>query len=102
MSWPADADGDVFRSLEADGFDFGAEALIDFNVEVLDPEQMGDAIDAAITLYPDAGIGEEDTYFVVQLKARLTYDLVMQVQQKLTAATAPFTGKCESWGVLSD
>ena len=93
MSWPADADGDVFRSLEA---------LIDFNVDVKDPDQMGEAIDAAVTLYPDAGIGEEDTYFVVQIKARLTYEFVIETQQKLTAATAAATGKCDSWGVLGD
>jgi hypothetical protein len=100
MSWPQDEDGDVFRSLEQAGFDFAAEVLIDFNVDVDDPAAMLDAIGAVLEIYPDAGIGEEDNYFVVQLIARLTYDLVIEVQRKLTAATAKFSGQCDSWAVL--
>jgi hypothetical protein len=61
---------------------------------------MLDAIGAVLEIYPDAGIGEEDNYFVVQLIARLTYDLVIEVQRKLTAATAKFSGQCDSWAVL--
>lgn len=101
MSWPETADGDVFRSLEESGFDFSGEAMVDFNVDIPNPDAMPDAIDAALELYPDAAIGEEDDYFVVQLSTRLTYDFVIEVQQKLTAAAAPFGGKCDSWGVLS-
>ena len=99
MSWPTDADGDVFRSLEADGFDFSAPALIDFAVEVKDPATWGDAVDAAVDAFPDAGIGEEEAYFVVQISAPLTYDFVVATQKKLTEVTAPFGGKCDSWGV---
>lgn len=102
MSWPTDADGDVFRSLEASGFDFNTVALIDFNVDVPNADAMADGIDAAVGLYPDAAMREEDTYFVVQLEARVTYDLVVETQKKLTAAVAPFGGKCDTWSVLSD
>lgn len=102
MSWPTDADGDVFRSLQESGFDFSSVALIDFNVDVPNADAMADAMDAAIDLYPNAAMREEDTYFVVQLEAKLTYELVIETQKKLTAAAAPFGGKCDSWGVLSD
>lgn len=99
MSWPNDADGDVFRSLQADGFDFSAPALIDFNVEVKDPATWGDAVDAAVDAFPDAGIGEEETHFVVQISAPLTYDFVVATQKKLTDVTAAHGGKCNSWSV---
>jgi hypothetical protein len=102
MSWPADADGDVFRNLEQNGFDFGSTVLVDFNVDVPNADAMADAIDAALDIYPDAAISEEDTYFVVQLETRVTYELVIETQKKLTAAAAPFGGKCDSWGVLAD
>ena len=101
MSWPTDADGDVFRSLEDDGFDFSAHALIEFNVDVKDPATWGDAVDAVMEAYPDAAIGEEEGYFVVQITAPLTYDYVIAMQKKLTDLTAKFGGKCDSWGVLS-
>ncbi len=101
MGWPTDADGDVFRSLEADGFDFSAPALIDFNVDVKDPATWGDAVDAVMEAYPDAAIGEEEGYFVVQITAPLTYEFVMATQKKLTDLTAAHGGKCDSWGVLS-
>ncbi len=100
MSWPEGEDGDVFRSLEQDGFDFAEEVLIDFNVDVDGSDNMVDAISAALEVYPDADIGQEDDYFVVQLQSRLTYDFVIEVQQKLTAATAKFGGQCDSWGIL--
>lgn len=32
-SWPANADGDVFRRLESSGFDFTEERTVDFNVD---------------------------------------------------------------------
>lgn len=100
MNWPEDADGDVFRSLAEDGFDFSVETLIEFNVELGDPDTTSAAIDAALGVYPDAAIGLEDDYFIVQLQALLTYDLVITVQQKLTAATETFGGSCDSWSVM--
>lgn len=101
MSWPIDADGDVFRSLEKSGFDFSAPALIDFNVDVKDPATWGDAVDAVMEIYPDAAIGEEEEYFIVQIHTLLTYEFVIATQKKLTEVTAPHGGKCDSWGVLT-
>jgi Regulator of ribonuclease activity B len=102
MSWPQDEDGDVFRNLEQDGFDFSAEVPIEFYVDVADPANIGFAIDAALEIYPDAAIGLEDEFFVVQLEARLTYDLVIDAQKKLTAATAKLGGNCDSWAVMHE
>jgi hypothetical protein len=100
MSWPDDADGDVFRSLEADGFDFSVETLIEFNVDLGDPDSTTAAIDAALDVCPDAAIGLEDDHFVVQVQALLTYEFVIAAQQKLTAATEKFGGSCDSWSVM--
>jgi len=33
MDWPNDADDDVFRRLQENGFDFGNEYTIDFNID---------------------------------------------------------------------
>ncbi len=33
MTWPQDADGDVFRQLQKSGFDFTKLYVVDFNVD---------------------------------------------------------------------
>lgn len=101
MSWPANDDGDVFRSLEANGFDFSMTVVVEFNVD-LEIGQFDDRlVDGIYQEYPDAVVSDEEDYLLVQLKRRLTYELVIAIQTKLSEIAEPWGGKCESWGVLA-
>lgn len=103
-TWPIDADGDVFRRLESDGFDFSAEYEIDFNVDFADWPPHPDALTwlQARYSYVKAYEPEENFNGYVQFKIRskLTYSLVVDTQAEATSGTGQYGGICESWGVM--
>ena len=41
-----------------------------------------------------------DGYVLIQVNAHLTYELVIDVQNNITAAMKGYGGVCDSWGVL--
>jgi len=110
MNWPNDADGDVFRRLEADGFNFNNEHEIDFNLDFdfwpLSPK----TIELIQKLFPTIEIidpDEEDIengelvgYMQFKIIEKLTYELVVRTQKITTDKVKEFGGRCESWGVL--
>lgn len=106
MSWPNDADGDVFRRLESDGFDFTKSYMVDFNVDFDNWPPTQEAIDRLKSLVGEFQIFEPneefDGYLLFQVLMKLNYEKVSLIQQKVSEAMAPFGGVCESWGVLSD
>ena len=104
MSWPATADGDVFRRLQSSGFDFTSVHEIDFNVDFKDwpapqsatqwiEREFGNAIQCPF----ENGFGG---YIQFQIVGALTYDLVMSTQARVSQALVEYDGVCESWGVL--
>jgi hypothetical protein len=102
--WPSDADGDVFRRLLSKGFDFSRTYEIDFNIDFDDWPPATEAVSAIAEVFPGAKVYEdgdgEGGYVLFKITARLTYELVLEVQSKASALVAPFGGRCESWGVL--
>jgi hypothetical protein len=103
-AWPDDADGDVFRRLLADGFDFGLPHAIDFNVDFRSWPAPGDALGWLEREYGPVHViaPEEDLegYVQFQVQAPVSYELVTAIQQRVSVAMAPYGGTCESWGVL--
>jgi hypothetical protein len=101
--WPADADGDVFRSLAAQGFDFSKAWEIDFQIDFSDLI-TDEPIAVLQRAYPGAHIkkilDEAPPYVLLQLRSELTYDFVIRMQSRLSELIKPFGGWCESWGVL--
>ena len=101
-NWPSDADGDVFRRLASDDFDFSASHSIDFNVDFESWPPSPDFVAILKNRYPNLHVFEpSDSYrgyiqFVVN--AKLTYELVMSIQSAISALAAPYGGVCESWG----
>src|SRR6187455_1978200 len=104
MNWPPDADGDVFRRLRADGFDFTKTHLVDFNVDFQNWPPPQEAISVLRTSYPSATLYEEGSghrgYILVQVHSHLNYVWVVQTQKDLSNLMAPYGGSCASWGVL--
>ena len=104
--WPDDADGGVFRSLAAAGFDFQKSWVVDYNVdsERWPPSEAAKELLGALygdlTLYPP----EEDGagYIQFQLTGPVTYEGVISIQLRASAAMRPHGGICESWGLLHD
>jgi hypothetical protein len=103
-TWPPDADGDVFRRLEANNFDFCADYTIDFNVDFDDWPPHKDAIAWLESRYQDVKVyePEEDFNGYVQLKihSKLNYTLIIETQAEVTAQMRKHGGLCETWGVL--
>ena len=103
-NWPKDADGDVFRRLEASGFNFELAHNIDFNIDFETWPPSPDFINTLQNQYPNVEMFEPDNsgsgYVLFVIKSKLTYELVMFIQHSVTELAAPYGGVCESWGVL--
>lgn len=84
-NWPDDADGDVLRRLEEDGFDFAKPWLIDFNVDFASWPPMAEAVAVLKHRYPNAAVREPDGdhpgYIQFRVQAVVSYDLVLKLQQ---------------------
>ena len=112
MAWPNDVDGDVFRRLDSLNFDFSATHSIDFNIDFDEWPAPDEAIDLLINLYPNLEIVEPDEedieegnylgYILITLRAKLTYELVVNMQTELSNLVEKYNGICNSWGVLTD
>lgn len=105
-NWPNDADGDVFRRLQEDGFDFSSEHIIDFNVDFAEWPPSDLALRELQQRYPGARVispeNESGGYVLVQLYAVITYQFVTQVQSNISGAMKRYNGYCNSWGILQE
>lgn len=109
MQWPNDADGDTFRLLAENNFDFNKEYEIDFNVDFKDWPLSNDAIAALRDIDPNVLLMESNRknsvargLAVVKIKARLNYNMVVEAQKKLTRQFRKYGGWCKTWGVMSE
>lgn len=110
MSWPQDADGDVFRLLQEDGFDFDQEVDIDFNIDFDEwplPEEttayLKQRFPNGVTIHPDEedfAEGIDKGYFCFVVRGKLSYDFVVKIQQDVSREMEPLGGCCNAWGVL--
>ena len=112
MSWPNTADGDVFRRLEADNFDFSQVVDIDINIDFDDWPLSEECIRSIHDIWPDAKIidpddedleeGNDIGWVTFQIRDRLTYEMIVNVQKDVSEKMKRFGGRCESWGVFSN
>ena len=104
MPWPADADGDVFRRLEEDGFDFSKPHSIDYNVDFDQWPPPGAALKLLGEHYGPIEVFEPDEdgpgYVLFKVVGLVTYESVTSIQRSVTLAMRPYGGVCESWGVF--
>ena len=104
MSWPTDADGDVFRALEADGFDFSNRYAVDYIVDFDNWPPAPAALEVLRSQYGSIQVfdpGEDgDGYVLFKVNGPVTYEGVTSVQRRASSAMQPFGGICESWGVM--
>jgi hypothetical protein len=106
MSWPDDADGDVFRRLVEHGFDFSKPHTVDYNVDfdAWPPTQV--ALDILRSMFGTIRVFEPDDessgYIQFQIHGPVSYEAVTSTQRKVTAAMVTHGGICESWGVMQD
>lgn len=105
-AWPRDADGDVFRRLLEDGFDFSVPHAVDYGVDfsIWPPPQA--AIEVLRATYGDVVIHDPDDeavgYVSFQLHGPVTYAGVTAVQRRTTELVQRYGGYCESWGVWGE
>lgn len=101
---PSDADGDALQPLEQSGFDFSKSTLIDGNVDFQSWPPPAAAIAALSRHYPSVRayepVGEFAAYLQFQVFARVTDELVTDIQQEIADLMSPYDGECSSWGVI--
>ncbi len=104
MTWPNDADGDVFRRLERDGFDFSKPHTVDYYVDFDAWPPHRSAIEILRATYGniEVVVSEEngDGYVLFKIVGLVTYEDVLSVQRSVSLAMRPYGGVCESWGVM--
>ncbi len=110
MNWPNDADGDVFRRLQSNSFDFKIEVKIDFNINFDHWPLLPEEIEIIDSLHPGCKYYEPDEegvesdqqigYAQFQVFTKITYDLVMEMQDRVKNEMKDLGGYCESWGVM--
>lgn len=110
MQWPNNADGDVFRRLESDGFDFSKIYEVDFNIDFDHWPLSTKEIDYVKNLYPNSELIEPDLddeiegsvigYVLININAQLTYEFVVDTQKNITEKMSVIGGVCESWGLF--
>ena len=106
MNWPNDVDGDVLSQLEKDGFDFIQAHEIDFNVDFNSWPPSEKAISLLKEKYGNIETippeEEYEGYILVRIKDKLTYELVIHVQEEISLIMGIYGGACESWGLWSN
>lgn len=104
MDWPNDPDGDVFRILQSQGFDFSKAYIVDFNVDFDTWEPSTEALERLKGLVGEVVLFEpfEGDAGFVQFKFQgiITYEKVVEIQRQITNEMEPYGGRCESWGVM--
>lgn len=104
MDWPNDPDGDVFRLLQSQGFDFSKTYEIDFSVDFdtwppnLEAIAMLKSLVGEIALFGPEEHGPGFAQF--RFRGLVSYDKVIEIQNQITEAMTPYRGRCESWGVM--
>lgn len=109
--YPDDANGDVFRSLEENNFDFSKEYPVDFYAVYATEEESdsiaklyvedwrnGDAFKKIETRPCDKGGMELELVPIM----KLTYENVVSFENRLAERTSKVNGYLDGWGVLSD
>ena len=102
--WPDDADGDVFRGLAADGFDFSQNWAVDYNVDFERWPPPKAALELLRAKYGDVHLFPPEEgdigYVQFQIFGPVTYEGVTSTQREVSDAMQPFGGVCESWGLM--
>ena len=103
-NWPDDADGDVFRRLAAAGFDFSKSWTVEYNVDFESWPPPNEALDLLCSMYGHLDLypsdSDGDGYVQFQVAGPVTYEGVTSIQHRTSVEMRPFSGVCESWGVL--
>ncbi|GAB3058370.1 hypothetical protein GCM10026915_25750 [Simiduia litorea] len=110
LNWPADDDGDVFRSLEKKGFDFDKEHFIDINLDFDHWPLTSLELSSVLALFPESevinpekgqslGNGPDMGFIQFQVKSKLDYKYITELQASITNKLARYGGWCSSWGV---
>lgn len=105
MKYPNDADGDVLRRFDENGFDFSQtieiEFIIDFNHWPLNLHDI-DILNDQLPNVKVIDSSEISGYVIVTLTSKLTYDFVVDTQKQLTEKMKKIGGWCECWGAFQE
>jgi hypothetical protein len=109
MSYPNDASGDVFRRLEAHGFDFSVPHNVEF-FALFPTESQADKVARQYAAKHAAGdtltnietrpAKKGGMELVVVKPMLVTYEGVTKFEAELSARVSPEGGRLDGWGVM--
>jgi hypothetical protein len=105
MEWPKTADGDVFRRLQSDNFDFSEEVEIDINIDFQEWPPSRECVMKILEEWPDAKLSppksEDDSgYVYLTISQVLSYEFIVNKQEEITANLSEYGAYCNSWGLF--
>ena len=111
MTYPNDENGDVFRRMEANGFDFSKEHVVDFHA-VMATEEEADKVARMFLADHKAGQKLENIEtkphdvggmcLDIAKKMILTYESVTEFESLLAERISQFEGHLDGWGVMQE
>lgn len=111
MIFPNDANGDVLRRMQADGFDFSREYAIDF-FAVFASEAVADqvarqyaadhAAGARLTRIETSPHADGGMELILTIRMLPTYENITDFENRLADRVAAVDGYLDGWGVLSE
>lgn len=111
MKYPDDINGDVFRRMENDGFDFSVEHIVDFysvfateaGADQIARKYLADHKAGDVFTNIEARPREEGGMELILSKRMLvTYETVGEFEKKLGELVSKVDGYLDGWGVLQD
>lgn len=112
MIFPDDVDGDVFRRMQASGFDFSVPHPVEFFAVFADAEAANRVAEQYIEEHQRGGdqlahvrtTGREngETELFIAKTMTVTYEAVTAFEARLTERAAQNGGRPDGWGVLQD
>ena len=105
--WPEDTDGDMFRMLYEEGFDFTQPVNIAFNIDFNHWPLTESELLALQAQFPkcevievdDEDTGEVEGYVQIVRESTLNYEFVTSVQRHVSKQVKSLGGWCDSWEV---
>lgn len=107
QDWPDNVDGDVFRKLSRQGFDFSKDRTIEFHVSIPSWPPKKELLQIlkqqfhSVTEFAPDPENIQDGFVSFTLREPLVYERIQQIQRQVTDSLGGFGGYCDGWSVIS-
>ncbi len=101
MNFPDNADGDLLKSLYESGLDAAKTHVFEYDIEFSFWPPANAALDLLKEKYGELRVYEPEDdysgYVVISIESKLSYEFVVNTQNKVTQFMSKYGGVCEAW-----